>query len=239
MDYLHEGLLRLGFAGDVLAALEGRLNTYIDELIIFNKRKRMIGTDDRDEIIIRHILDCLSGFHFMQDHLPCNETDGKCFNGFDMPPQAMGTPPPLHSAYVPVEIADCGSGAGLPGIPLALAMPYVHFTLIERMASRAAFLVNAVSVLHLSNAEVGQYDISMPHKTHYVDIITCRAYSPIDMESIAHYRLLAKDGALAALYKTNKEEAAAAKLGINAVDITPLHVPFMEDRQRCIISFRL
>ena len=43
--------------------------------------------------------------------------------------------------------ADVGSGAGLPGIPLAIFFPEVHFTLIERSGRRSGFLRNIVSLL--------------------------------------------------------------------------------------------
>jgi 16S rRNA (guanine527-N7)-methyltransferase len=51
---------------------------------------------------------------------------------------------------------DVGSGAGLPGIPLALAFPELSVTLLEPRAKRAAFLRTAVADLDLRNVEVAQ-----------------------------------------------------------------------------------
>jgi 16S rRNA (guanine527-N7)-methyltransferase len=52
------------------------------------------------------------------------------------------------------EIADLGSGAGLPGIPLAIALPDVRFTLVDSRRSRIAFLELVVDELGLPNVSV-------------------------------------------------------------------------------------
>ncbi|HJR70167.1 MAG TPA: 16S rRNA (guanine(527)-N(7))-methyltransferase RsmG [Gammaproteobacteria bacterium] len=52
------------------------------------------------------------------------------------------------------RIADVGTGAGLPGVPLAIAEPGRRFTLIESRAKRVRFLRHAVAELKLGNAEV-------------------------------------------------------------------------------------
>lgn len=232
MDILHEGLLQLGFNGDILKQLDAMLNAYIDELLLFNKRRRMVNTDNRDEIIIRHLLDCLAAYPVMSGY--------------------------LQNADAPV-IVDVGSGAGLPGIPLACAFtaalahsyadkehilhaPQVHFVLIERMASRAAFLNDEAAMLCLHNVEVWQYDAGSAPKKHFADIVTSRAYSPIDNKSIDIYRALAKNGGLIALYKTPKEaekaKDAVLMQGRSGYCVTPLSVPFMQDRKRCIVSWK-
>jgi 16S rRNA (guanine527-N7)-methyltransferase len=53
-----------------------------------------------------------------------------------------------------VRIADVGSGAGLPGIPLAIARPKLQVTLIESSQKKAAFLVQAKAELELANVTV-------------------------------------------------------------------------------------
>lgn len=52
------------------------------------------------------------------------------------------------------SVADIGSGAGLPGLPLAVALPATRFCLLEPRRSRAAFLEAAVDHIGLGNAEV-------------------------------------------------------------------------------------
>lgn len=60
----------------------------------------------------------------------------------------------------PVRIADVGSGAGLPGIPLAVVLPGAHVTLIERSAKKSRFLQQAIMQLGLPNADVVCDDVA-------------------------------------------------------------------------------
>jgi len=53
-------------------------------------------------------------------------------------------------------VADVGSGAGLPGVPLAVAVPTARFVLIEPRRARAAFLETVAAELRLSNVDVRQ-----------------------------------------------------------------------------------
>jgi 16S rRNA (guanine527-N7)-methyltransferase len=73
-------------------------------------------------------------------------------------------------------VADVGSGAGLPGIPLAIVRPDVHFTLIEPMERRAAWLQKIVDDLKLSNVEVIRARAEDVHGRRF-DIVTARALS--------------------------------------------------------------
>ena len=74
--------------------------------------------------------------------------------------------------------ADLGSGAGLPGIPLAVLEPLVAFTLVEPRPARAAFIELAVERLELANVSVviGRAE-DLPRGT--VDVATARALAPL------------------------------------------------------------
>jgi 16S rRNA (guanine527-N7)-methyltransferase len=91
----------------------------------------------------------------------------------------------LHSA-LPAElipdgskVADIGSGAGLPGIPLAIALPKSHFVLIEPMERRANWLVQVAETLGLSNVEVIRARAEEVELTDF-DIVTARAVAAMD-----------------------------------------------------------
>ena len=73
-------------------------------------------------------------------------------------------------------VADVGSGAGLPGIPLAIVRPDVNFTLIEPMERRAAWLQKIVDDLKLSNVEVIRARAEDVHGRRF-DSVTARALS--------------------------------------------------------------
>ena len=71
-------------------------------------------------------------------------------------------------------VADLGSGAGLPAIPLAIALPRLSFTLIERSEKRRAFLAAAVAHLGLRNARVCAHAGG-----ERFDLVTARAVAPL------------------------------------------------------------
>jgi 16S rRNA (guanine527-N7)-methyltransferase len=73
------------------------------------------------------------------------------------------------------RVADLGSGAGLPGLPLAIASPGASFTLIELRRGRAAFLESVVDELGLPNAEV--FFGKVADVPGSFDVCTARAFS--------------------------------------------------------------
>lgn len=72
------------------------------------------------------------------------------------------------------SVADFGSGAGLPAIPLAIALPQLTFTLIERSEKRRAFLSAVVPHLGLDNARVVEHAGG-----DRFDLVTARAVAPL------------------------------------------------------------
>lgn len=77
------------------------------------------------------------------------------------------------------SVADVGSGAGLPGIPLAIARPDVRFTLIEPMERRTAWLEDEVGRLGLTNVEVLRARAEDVFDEVTVDQVTARAVSSL------------------------------------------------------------
>jgi len=77
-------------------------------------------------------------------------------------------------------VVDVGSGAGLPGIVLALLLPSAQFTLVESMARRAVFLEECVQDLGLPNVQVvrGRAEELAGHLA--ADVVTSRAVAPLD-----------------------------------------------------------
>jgi len=77
-------------------------------------------------------------------------------------------------------VADAGSGAGFPGVPLALVLPEMRFTLLESTQKKARFLESVVRVLKLSNVEVRAERAEEWLNTHRVGIVTARAVAPLN-----------------------------------------------------------
>jgi 16S rRNA (guanine527-N7)-methyltransferase len=74
-------------------------------------------------------------------------------------------------------VADVGSGAGLPGIPMALAQPQAHFTLIEPMERRSDWLKRVVQDLELNNIRV--HRARAEEVAEVFDVVTARAVSAL------------------------------------------------------------
>ena len=77
-------------------------------------------------------------------------------------------------------VADLGSGAGLPGIPLALARPDLRMTLVEPLLRRSTFLTEVVTALGLPSVEVvrSRAEELRGHRTF--DVVTSRAVAPLE-----------------------------------------------------------
>jgi 16S rRNA (guanine527-N7)-methyltransferase len=87
----------------------------------------------------------------------------------------------LLAPLVPANaaLADLGSGAGLPGLVVALARPDVQVTLIEPMARRTAFLEEAVERLGLESVEVVRGRAEEWDRPERFDVVTARALAPL------------------------------------------------------------
>ena len=80
--------------------------------------------------------------------------------------------------WVTGRLADVGSGAGLPGIPLAIARPSTPVVLIERSTRKCAFLRHAVMELELPNVDVVTRDARHRAEPSAFDTVTVRAVAP-------------------------------------------------------------
>lgn len=135
------------------------------------------------------------------------------------------------------SLADLGSGAGFPGIPLALAFPQVRTVLVERMERRAGFLEATLAVLKRSDIVVLQRTFEEVKDTF--DLVTFRAFTPLEPKIVKKMRrLLAPRGHIAA-YKGRRdvidaELAALGPLGEGA-QVVPLMVPFLDEERHLVV----
>jgi len=209
-----------------VGALDG-LRRYIEQIELFNPAYGLVGSKDRDELVIKHILDSLAPLALIRLLLAGIAATGE-------KPGETGS---ADHAALPT-VADLGSGAGLPGIPLAICMPEYHFTLIERMGRRIGFLENTCALLGLRNVGIEQSDVERA-QAHRFSLIVFRAFRPLEPAMLkAIFRLLAPGGLLAA-YKA-REERVAEELGAVAALVgawkelgTP--VPFLEEQRRLVM----
>ncbi len=100
----------------------------------------------------------------------------------------------LYAGFVsrPHEAWDLGSGAGLPGIPLAIALPETSWKLVDRSGKRADLMRRASRVLKLENVEVVESDILSMSGT--VEAMVARASLPPDRLRTVALKHLASGG---------------------------------------------
>ncbi len=158
-----------------------------------------------EDLVVKHVLDSLSAWRIVAE-------------------EARGG-----------TVLDVGSGAGFPGIPLAIALPSISFNLLERSAKRAAFLSNCAVLLGLANAKVTQADLSLAAGSY--DVVTFRAVSSLDKllgelerAGVRFRVVLAYKGRAA---KVNEELAGIA--GAWRAEARRLEVPFLDEERNLVV----
>ncbi len=111
------------------------------------------------------------------------------------------------------HVLDVGTGAGFPGIPLAIVLPQVRFTLAESIGKKARFVESVVDALELPNAAVIPDRAESALAIQKAEVITARAVAPID-RLITLFQQPLKAGIRLLLFKGPEVEAemAAAKM---------------------------
>jgi 16S rRNA (guanine527-N7)-methyltransferase len=104
------------------------------------------------------------------------------------------------------RILDAGSGAGYPGVPLAVIMPEVQFTLSESIQKKARFLETVVENLELTNVRVTHERAEDVALNQQIDLIMARAVAPVS-RILELFRKPLKRGARLLLYKGSDVEA--------------------------------
>jgi 16S rRNA (guanine527-N7)-methyltransferase len=108
-------------------------------------------------------------------------------------------------------LADLGSGAGVPGLPLAIALPGTSVTLVDSATRKCAFLERAIAACHVTNARVVHARLeSWPAGLGSFDLVTARALGPLDVVVEYAAPLLTLGGSLVVWRGRRDPEAEAA-----------------------------
>ncbi|MBO4628828.1 MAG: 16S rRNA (guanine(527)-N(7))-methyltransferase RsmG [Treponema sp.] len=226
-DILTQGIITTvpDLAAAARATLVSKMEQYIKEIILFNSAYNLTNTSDHDELVVRHILDSLSGYEIIKNQLDQRAGDS------------------------PVVVGDIGSGGGLPGIPLAAAFlcaggegaPALQFKLVERMAKRCSFLENCCALLGLKNVEVQNLEAERVSAESF-DLITFRAFRPLDEKMTKTLLRMVKTGGVLCAYKAKsdniKEEMNGIKNLVSEYEVLPLKVPGLEDSERNMVVIK-
>ena len=133
------------------------------------------------------------------------------------------------------RIADVGSGAGFPGIPLAIVMPDARFALIESTGKKCRFLEHVRDALELTNVEVIQARAEAWKPAVRYDTVLARAVGPVaDLVKNAG-ALVAGNGRLLAMKGRFPEEELAKKLsGWKVAAVHKLAVPGLAEERHIV-----
>jgi len=145
---------------------------------------------------------------------------------------SLAVAPHLHAR----RLLDVGSGAGLPGIPLALACPHTQVTLLDSNHKKAAFLNQAQIELKLPNAEVCAERVESWQTQLRFDVIISRAFSDMGEFVRITRHLLAPGGTFAAMKGLHPyEEIEKLPPDCKVQQILPLTVPGLEGARHLVL----
>ena len=136
-------------------------------------------------------------------------------------------------------IADVGTGAGLPGLPLGIINARRKITLLDSNGKKTRFLNHIKQELALTNINIRQSRVENFHPEILFEVIVSRAFTQLDKMVPACRHLLTKGGRLFAMKSQSASEEIAA-MG-NAAQVIAVHnitVPFL-DEQRVLVELQL
>ena len=210
MSGLERGL-REGLAelGLVLADPQiSQLLAYQDLIAKWNQVYNLTAVRDPQEMLTHHLLDSLAVVRPLRQHLAGRAT-----------------------------LLDVGSGAGLPGVVLAIACPDLMVTCVDTVAKKAAFIQQVAVTLglpHLKGLHARVEALPGPY-----DIISSRAFSSLPDFVKGSRQALAPQGIWMAMKgKHPQEELAALPVDVDVFHVEPLTVPDLS-AERCIVWMRL
>lgn len=139
---------------------------------------------------------------------------------------------------VDAQVADVGTGAGFPGLVLAILAPQVHFTLIDSVGKKLSFVRQVVAKLGLRNVElINKRCEEIEHEPF--DVIVSRAFAPLERMVDWCLPLLRPEGRFVAM-KANLEpseiEAVPATVTIEAM--VKLDVPSLDAMRQAVVLKR-
>lgn len=173
------------------------ISIYIDILIKWNSKISLTSVRDPREMVSRH---------FGESFFLAETLIGSHWQG---------------------TVADVGSGAGFPGVPVAMYCPTADVTLIESQGKKAAFLNGVIYALKLKNARV--FRERAEQFSGQVDLVTLRAVEKFD-EVLSTALGLVRPGGRIGLMIGRSQLETARRLGSHFAWDQPLKVPGAESR---------
>lgn len=200
---LAQGLAQLGLA--VPLEHQARLLDYLALIQKWNRVYNLTALRDPQEMFSHHLMDSL----------------------------AVIGPLRRHAAGQPLRVLDVGSGAGLPGVVLAICCPELTVDCVDTVGKKAAFIQRVAAALKLPNLR-GLHD-RVENLAGPYDLICSRAFASLgDFVSWSGPALAPGGVWMAMKGKHPADEIAALPAGVAVFHVEPLAVPGL-DAERCLI----
>ena len=135
-------------------------------------------------------------------------------------------------------IIDVGSGAGFPGLPLAIADPKINFMLLDSNRKKIGFIKHIISLLNLKNVEVIKIRAEDYFPANGFDTVIARALTDIPNLIALTGHMLQKRGVIVSLKGKNPTEELSKIPEGWKYSVTKITVPGLEQHERHIISLQ-
>ncbi|MDE2564765.1 MAG: 16S rRNA (guanine(527)-N(7))-methyltransferase RsmG, partial [Burkholderiales bacterium] len=180
---------------------------YLDLLQRWNATYNLTAVRERSAMLHQHLADCLAVVR------------------------------PLAQRLTTGRALDVGSGGGLPGVVLAVALPAIDVTCIDTVAKKAAFIRQVAGTLALPNLHAVHDRVESLNSPPF-DLIVCRAFASMARFVAATQHLLAPGGVwLAMKGRHPTDEIVELSAEIEVFHVEPLSVPGL-DAERCLVWMR-
>jgi 16S rRNA (guanine527-N7)-methyltransferase len=194
---------------DLPAAARGQLLRYLDELVRWNAAYNLTAVRDARDMVIRHLLDSLALLPLLRKmpHFPT------------------------------LRLLDVGSGAGLPGVPLAIAEPQLAVTLLDSNGKKARFLRHVQRTLGPANIEVAEARVEEWQDAAGYDVVVSRAFAAlVDFFGLTRHLLAPGGQWLAMKGKLDDAELAAVPASVHIRETHRLQVPGLAEARHAVIA---
>lgn len=197
---------------DLSTAQRQALLDYLALLQKWNQVYNLTAVRDPQAMLSHHLLDCLAVVAPLRAQLASLASPG------------------------PIRLLDVGSGAGLPGLVLAICLPQLQVDCVDTVAKKSSFIQQAALTLGLANLRGLHARVESLSAAYQV--VSARAFSSLpDLVAGSDQALLPGGFWMAMKGKTPDEEIQALPSQVQAFQVQALQVPGL-DAQRCIVWMR-
>ncbi len=187
---------------------------YLDLIRKWNRVYNLTAVREPSDMLTHHLVDSLAVVAPLRGQLARRQQGGKA----------------------PIRLLDVGSGAGLPGVVIAICCPEVAVTCVDTVAKKAAFIQQVAAALRLPNLR--GLHARVERLEGPFDVISSRAFAALGDFVTWSRAALAPGGVwLAMKGKHPTEEIATLPDGVAVFHVEPLQVPGL-DAERCIVWLR-